>query len=34
MKESADKRKEGSEWTQCVSDEKGKDVGKIKKQGF
>ena len=31
MKESADEIKEGREWTQCVGDEKEKDVGKIKK---
>ena len=29
MKESADEIKEGREWTQCVGDEKEKDVGKI-----
>lgn len=31
MKESADEIKEGREWTQCVSDEKEKEVRKIKK---
>ena len=31
MKDSADEIKEGREWTQCVGDEKEKDVGKIKK---